>query len=92
MQEACETFEYGGCAGNTNNFLTLEQCNDQCLALKGMKFEEKDERRSGNESDKYNGGFWSEVKEEEWSETLSKAASPCSLPPDRGQCKGNHAR
>ena len=92
MQEACETFDYGGCAGNTNNFLTLDQCNDECLALKGMKFGEEAERRSGEESDKYDRGSWSEVKDEEWSRTLSKAESPCSLPPDRGQCKGNHAR
>ena len=35
VQEVCETFEYGGCAGNTNNFLTLDQCNDNCQDLEG---------------------------------------------------------
>ncbi|KAH8283508.1 hypothetical protein KR018_004361 [Drosophila ironensis] len=28
---ACEEFIYGGCAGNTNNFETLEQCQSACL-------------------------------------------------------------
>jgi len=35
VQEVCETFEYGGCAGNTNNFLSLDQCNDNCQDLEG---------------------------------------------------------
>ncbi|KAH8412106.1 hypothetical protein KR222_011064, partial [Zaprionus bogoriensis] len=28
---ACEQFIYGGCAGNSNNFETLEQCEQLCL-------------------------------------------------------------
>ncbi|KAB7500855.1 BPTI/Kunitz domain-containing protein, partial [Armadillidium nasatum] len=28
--EKCEKFEYGGCEGNANNFLTLEDCNRVC--------------------------------------------------------------
>ncbi|XP_019378611.1 PREDICTED: tissue factor pathway inhibitor isoform X1 [Gavialis gangeticus] len=27
----CETFEYGGCKGNENNFLTLEECEKKCV-------------------------------------------------------------
>uniref|UniRef100_A0A7M4FT84 BPTI/Kunitz inhibitor domain-containing protein n=1 Tax=Crocodylus porosus TaxID=8502 RepID=A0A7M4FT84_CROPO len=27
----CETFEYGGCKGNENNFLTLEECKEKCV-------------------------------------------------------------
>ena len=28
--ETCEAFVYGGCGGNANNFLTLQDCNDKC--------------------------------------------------------------
>lgn len=27
----CETFEFGGCGGNDNNFLTKEKCEESCL-------------------------------------------------------------
>ncbi|TNN44648.1 Kunitz-type serine protease inhibitor bitisilin-1 [Liparis tanakae] len=27
----CQLFEYGGCAGNANNFLTMEECEETCV-------------------------------------------------------------
>lgn len=27
----CELFDYGGCAGNANNFETLEACEETCV-------------------------------------------------------------
>lgn len=29
-QGTCRDFVYGGCAGNSNRFMTLEQCNTAC--------------------------------------------------------------
>ncbi|KAL4712132.1 hypothetical protein ACJJTC_010993 [Scirpophaga incertulas] len=30
--QKCEQFEYGGCGGNRNRYLTLDDCNEQCSA------------------------------------------------------------
>uniref|UniRef100_A0A8C7A5D4 Tissue factor pathway inhibitor n=1 Tax=Neovison vison TaxID=452646 RepID=A0A8C7A5D4_NEOVI len=32
----CEEFKYGGCLGNQNNFMTLEQCKSTCEDLGNM--------------------------------------------------------
>ncbi|KAF2987364.1 hypothetical protein EK904_002402 [Melospiza melodia maxima] len=37
----CEVFEYGGCHGNENNFLTLEECQEKCVP-KGQYFYNKE--------------------------------------------------
>ncbi|NXA32782.1 TFPI1 inhibitor, partial [Eudromia elegans] len=34
----CEIFEYGGCYGNENNFLTLEECQETCVVTEKPKF------------------------------------------------------
>ncbi|CAL1298887.1 unnamed protein product [Larinioides sclopetarius] len=30
LEEACKLFIYGGCGGNTNNFVTIEECYGNC--------------------------------------------------------------
>ena len=30
LETACKAFLFGGCKGNANNFLTLQDCNDKC--------------------------------------------------------------
>ena len=29
--DKCETFNYGGCGGNTNNFIEIEECENACV-------------------------------------------------------------
>ncbi|XP_042540454.1 tissue factor pathway inhibitor 2 [Dipodomys spectabilis] len=31
--QTCQTFSYGGCYGNANNFYTLEECEDACWRI-----------------------------------------------------------
>ncbi|KAM9010944.1 tissue factor pathway inhibitor isoform 2-T3 [Ara ararauna] len=40
----CEIFEFGGCHGNENNFLTLEECQKKCVVTEkpNFCFHEKD--------------------------------------------------
>ncbi|XP_037959678.1 kappaPI-actitoxin-Avd3b-like [Teleopsis dalmanni] len=33
----CEEFIYGGCAGNKNNFDSLEECEQKCISLSTEK-------------------------------------------------------
>jgi len=34
-ERKCQTFLYGGCRGNKNNFKTEEDCNNACVKVKG---------------------------------------------------------
>lgn len=34
-RSACVPFVYGGCRGNQNNFLTLQECHDLCVRNRG---------------------------------------------------------
>jgi len=42
----CKQFYYGGCGGNTNNFKTLEECNEKCKNLQkdSKSVETKDDK------------------------------------------------
>ena len=42
----CKQFYYGGCGGNTNNFETLEECNNKCktFAKERKTAEAKDDK------------------------------------------------
>ncbi|NXV47661.1 TFPI1 inhibitor, partial [Uria aalge] len=44
QSQECEIFEYGGCHGNENNFLTLEECQKKCVVTEkpSFCFHEKD--------------------------------------------------
>lgn len=35
QKRMCLPFIYGGCRGNRNNFLTFEECNNACDAVRG---------------------------------------------------------
>ena len=39
----CVTFDYSGCGGNTNNFLTYNHCIESCLREKAKTFEHEAE-------------------------------------------------
>lgn len=34
-RSTCVPFVYGGCRGNQNNFLTLQECQDVCIRNRG---------------------------------------------------------
>lgn len=36
MKAMCVRFEYGGCRGNQNNFLTEEDCHRTCSPVRGV--------------------------------------------------------
>ncbi|XP_074857397.1 tissue factor pathway inhibitor isoform X2 [Carettochelys insculpta] len=45
--QQCEAFQYGGCKGNENNFITLEACQETCVVSESPVKKEQGRFRKG---------------------------------------------
>jgi papilin len=67
----CLSFQYGGCRGNDNNFLTFDECDSMCDVI---KWSSEDELKN-------------ELKTEiQLNEQQDKELEKCMLPRDEGLC------
>ena len=50
----CEVFIYGGCGGNSNNFLTKEECKEKCVDTVAIRSKISCIKNSASKSEREN--------------------------------------
>lgn len=55
--QSCKPFTYGGCSGNSNNFLSTKLCEDFCSRVRGGPVREGHYRLNDENMDTYRLGF-----------------------------------
>ncbi|KAM4626763.1 tissue factor pathway inhibitor [Discoglossus pictus] len=83
----CEKFKYGGCLGNRNNFMTVEECQTTCENLANMAPQPQPEGRSGAETMSV-----SSVIPTAMSKLDYNGPSMCLAPVNRGNCNSKERR
>uniref|UniRef100_A0A8C7A8G0 Tissue factor pathway inhibitor n=1 Tax=Neovison vison TaxID=452646 RepID=A0A8C7A8G0_NEOVI len=86
----CEEFKYGGCLGNQNNFMTLEQCKSTCEDLGNMT--PLDLTNNVTPVDSVNNDSVAPQPTEAPSFLEFHGPSWCLTPADRGLCHANESR
>jgi hypothetical protein len=99
---ACATFQYGGCAGNSNNFLSSGQCSAACGAASGAAEVRPvaaqpaqggavGPRAPGEGGPRAPGAVGPRAPGEGGPRAPGEGG-PCRLEPDCGPCRGNITR
>ena len=82
--DVCTPFLYGGCAGNDNNFGTLEECSERCLTLADSGSEtENSQNSTGTTAEE---GQTREGELQKMTTEPGGSVELCYLPRDSGSC------